>query len=86
MKFTREGQILLIIVASILAAVMFAVTGFVDIMKPHVTTLDSYAPYAEFGVAILVLIMIPVNVRRINRKFDVNEMLEDYRQRKKKRL
>jgi hypothetical protein len=85
MKFTRDGQVLLIVVASILAALLLAASGVFDSMKPHHTTFDNYAPYLEFAVAVLVLIMIPVNVRRINRKFDVDEMLEDYRQRKKKR-
>jgi hypothetical protein len=85
-KFTRDGQVLLIVVASVLAALLFAASGVVDSVKPHLTTFDNYAPYLELALAVLVLIMIPVNVRRINRKFDVNEMLEDYRQRKKKRL
>lgn len=85
MKFTRDGQVLLIVVASILAALLSAASGVFDSMKPHRTTFDNYVPYIEFGLAVVILIMIPVNVRRINRKFDVDETIEDYRQRKKNR-
>lgn len=85
MKFTRDGQVLLIVVASILAALLSAASGVFDSMKPHRTTFDNYIPYVEFGLAVLILISIPVRVRRVNRKFDADEMLEDHRQRKKTR-
>jgi hypothetical protein len=85
MKFTRDGQILLTVIGGIFVAVMFAAIGIVHTMRPHRTTFDSYLPYIEFALALFVLITIPVRVRRVNRKFDADEMLEDYRQRKKRR-
>lgn len=85
MKFTRDGQILLTVIGGIFVAVMFAAIGIFHTMRPHRTAYDSYIPYVEFGLAILILITIPVRVRRVNRKFDADEMLEDHRQRKKTR-
>lgn len=83
---SRKTSIVLNVIAGILAALIFIGLGAYHLYHPKLITFGgNLIPYGEFAVGILIIVTMPIQIKRVHHKYDMDEMLEDYRQRKKPR-